>query len=254
MLADAPPYTPHIFWIWPFAGLLLSIALLQTVLALRRRTAGYKDSLWLLYLAFAPPALMFGFSQWIPVYLERALLPSGAIFCIWLAWSLVETRPPKAIAVLSSVLLALGFTLGLYQHITNVSFPYAPFAVLVDKLEAGRQAGDGIVHSSKLSMLPSIYFDRSLPETFVADPPGTAVDTLAPATQEVIGVRSVPDIQSAAGDAPRIWYIIFDESNREYLQAGYPRHPDLTWLMQRYRLLEISHVGDLSVYLFSKSQ
>lgn len=36
--------------------------------------------LWLAYLAFTPPILLWSVSQFVPVYIERALLPSHAIF------------------------------------------------------------------------------------------------------------------------------------------------------------------------------
>jgi 4-amino-4-deoxy-L-arabinose transferase-like glycosyltransferase len=236
-----------------FAALgVVSVALLQTMRAVRNHSPGYRDALWLVYLSFAPPILMFGFSQWMPVFVERALLPSGAVFCVWLAWSLVEAHQPRQIALLSAILLAASFTMGLYQHVIYADFPYAPFDALTRNLESNRQSGDVIVHSSKLSMLPSAYFDRTLPETFLADPPGSAVDTLAPATQRVIEVQAEPDIRSATENARRVWYVIFDQSNREYVQAGYPRHPDLTWLMETYSLLQVSHWGDLTVFLFSR--
>ncbi len=231
---------------------IVAIASLQTIRAGRSGVPGFDNLLLLVYLTFVPPVLMFALSQWIPVYLERALLTSGATFCVWLAWFFTVAQPPRSIAWLSLVLLAVGFSLGLYQHATYAGFPYAPFRALDADLAARFEPGDAIVHSSKLSLVPAMYFDRTLPATYIADPPGSAVDTLAPQTQEVIGVQSMTDITSAVGTASRIWYILFDESNLEYVRAGYPRHPDLTWLMQRYRLVEVDHWNTLGVYLFAK--
>jgi 4-amino-4-deoxy-L-arabinose transferase-like glycosyltransferase len=233
---------------------VVSLALLQTAGAVLRREPDNRMGLWLLYLAIIPPLLLFLFSQWIPIYLERALLPSGAMFCAWLAWSIVATHPPRAARQLTVILLTAGFAMGLYEHVTYAGFPYGPFGSIAQSLEARHQAGDTIIHSSKLSMLPTVYYDRSLPETFVADPPGSPVDTLAPGTQKTLGLEAQRDIESAAGNADRVWFILFNESNQEYVRAGYPEHPHLGWLMAHYHLIEDRNWGDVSVYLFSKSK
>ncbi len=240
-------------------GLFLAVSvtaagLLTTLHGIRSRIRGCAEALWLLYMAFVPAILLFVVSQWIPVYLERALLPSGAIFCIWLAWCLTEVHIPAQVNLVAALLLAAGFYLGLYQHLTYAGFPYGPFQEMVANLEARRQPGDAIVNSSKLSALPATYFDRLLPQTYIADPPGSATDTLAAKTREVLRVQAMPNIESAAGNAGRVWYVIFDESLREYVNAGHPSHPDLSWLMSQYQLSEVDHWGDLSIYLFSKAR
>jgi mannosyltransferase len=81
-------------WLFPALFIALSvvaIGLLQTF----RSSSRNSTALWLLYMSFAPPIFLFLFSQWVPVYIERALLPSGVIFCIWLAWSLFDTALPE---------------------------------------------------------------------------------------------------------------------------------------------------------------
>jgi 4-amino-4-deoxy-L-arabinose transferase-like glycosyltransferase len=244
---------------WLVVGLFIAlfavaIGVWQTIRAAREKLNDSHNGLWMFYLAFMPPLLLFLFSQWKPIYLERALLPSGAVFCIWLAWALTETKLPKPIQGFAALLLLIGFGMGIYQNINYAGFPYAPYQAMTQSLQAKLQPGDVIIHSSKLSMLPSVYYDRTLPQTYAADPPGSSVDTLAPATQQVLGLEAQPDIASAVGDAKRVWFVIFDQSNQEYIQAGYPRHPQLTWLMENYSQIEIEHWGDLQVYLFSKTQ
>ncbi|MCJ7585949.1 MAG: hypothetical protein MUO30_14430, partial [Anaerolineales bacterium] len=95
-----------------------------------RRADRNPNALWLFYLSFSPPILLFIVSQWVPVYIERALLPSGVIFCIWLAWALFGTSLPVPIRNGLLVLLAISVTMGLYQHITYLGFPYAPYKAL----------------------------------------------------------------------------------------------------------------------------
>jgi hypothetical protein len=225
------------------------IATLQTF----RRANRNPNALWLFYLSFVPPLLLFLVSQWTPVYIERALLPSGVIFCIWLAWALFETSLPRFLQGLLTILLLIGAGFGLYQHVAYAGFPYALYRELDTSLRTELVAGDVILHSSKLSMLPAVYYDRDLPHAYIADPPGSRVDTLAPATQQVLGLQAQPDIETAVGGARRVWFIIFGQSIDEFADAGAPAHPQLAWLESSYSLVNIRYFGDLRVYLFSKA-
>ena len=62
---------------------------------------------------------------------------------------------------------------------------------------AHHQPGDVIVHSNKLTFLPTHYYDRSLPQDFVADEPGSPSDTLAYPTQQALGLFATSDIATA---------------------------------------------------------
>ena len=211
----------------------------------------YRGSHWMLYLSFVPPILLFLISQWIPVYLERALIGSGVTFCVWLACSLTQPSLKTGRRWVLASLIALGFGVGLWQHLSYGGFPYAPFDSISRDLRMRLRAGDAIVHSSKLSFLPSFYFDSDLPATWVADPAGSTVDTLAPSTQAVLGIHAARDMDDATSGASRVWLALFDQSNEEYVQAGYPRHPHLTWLLLHYQLSETCRWHDLTVYLFT---
>lgn len=239
----------------PVLGLsvfVLFIALWQTYLAARRRDAGWAGGLWLLYLASAPPLLSFLISQWQPVFLERSFLPSGAIFCAWLAWALFATRLPRPLTVVTAAGLAACALIGLSQHALYAGFPYAPYREIQADLTARIQPGDAVIHSSKLSLLPAHYFDPALSQVFIADPPRSNVDTLAPATQKVLGVVSSPTIEAAANDSQRVWFIIFQQSSEEYGSAGQVAHPHLVWLGVHYQLISEETRGDLRLYLYSR--
>jgi hypothetical protein len=147
--------------------------------------------------------------------------------------------------------LSVGFGLGVFHHVTYAGFPYAPFNNLAAELRSRLEPGDVILHSSKLSMLPMVYYDRRLAQGYIADPPGSGIDTLAPSTQKVLKLEASEDINSAIGNADRVWFLIFAESNQEYIRAGHARHPHLTYLIGRCTLLELQHWGSLDVYLFS---
>ena len=248
-LTNLPLPNNSLLYICLFIALLVSsIAFLQTFRLTRRNSNAH----WLFYLAFTPPFLLFAVSQWIPVYIERALLPSGVIFCIWLAWALFDTQLPMFLRNGLLTLLIVGVAIGFYQHVTYKGFPYAPYNELSKYLSKRITEGDKVVHSNKLSMLPLLYYDNNLPQTFIADPPGSSTDTLASATQQALGLDGKVDIESVGLDANIIWFIIFERSNQEYGQRGEFMHPHLVWLTDHYYLNEIENWGELRLFVFSK--
>jgi len=239
---------------WLFAGLFIallsvSVGLLQTFRAVRREVKGSSNALRLLYLSFAPALLLFLFSQWNPVYLERALLPSGAVFCIWLAWALTASGLPRLAQNSLLSLLVLSTCIGIVGHVSYRGFPYGPYQALNDSLRARLQPEDLLLHSNKLTFLPSRYFDRDLPQTFLADPAGGATDTLARATQEVLGIQAAADIHAATAGRERVWFVIFRQSIEEYA-AGPGQPPDLEFLESQFTLSSQEAWDDVLVYLF----
>lgn len=236
---------------WLYFALFLSlavtaIAVFQTLSQQNRNS----DATWLMYLSFAPPALLLLVSQWIPVYIERALLPSGAIFCIWLAWACFGTSLPKILRSALVGLLIIGAIVGLYQHVTYRGFPYAPFHELDISLGERILPGDGIIHASKATRLPMAYYDSTLPQEYITDPPGSNTDTLAIATQQVLGLIAQPDIASATRNAERVWFIVLQRHIDAYIQLGYKNHPYLSQLEETFSLQTAETWGDLQVYLF----
>jgi 4-amino-4-deoxy-L-arabinose transferase-like glycosyltransferase len=238
-------------WILPglvVAILVLAIGLLETI---RAKDKG--NGVWVLYLSFTPPLFLFVFSQWIPVYIERALLPSGAFFCLWLAWIIHRTNLSNMGRGLLLGMLALSFSAGIYQHLAYRGFPYGPFKEMTTFLHESTKPGDLILHSNKLSMLPAMYFDRTLPQTFIGDQPGGVTDTLASATQQVLGIEEEMDIISATGEAERVWYIIYQQSIDEFVQAGKSTHPDIDYLNTEFTLQADETWGDLQLFLYTRN-
>ncbi|HUE98459.1 MAG TPA: glycosyltransferase family 39 protein [Anaerolineales bacterium] len=232
------------------ALIIFTIGILQTVRLASQ--SGVKDGFWLLYLSFAPPLFLFLFSQWRPVYVERALLPSGAVFCIWLAWFMTKTNLPRIAQYALVGLLGVASALGIYQHVTYHDFPYGPFKELDLSLRQRLEPEDVIVHSNKLSLLPAMFFDRGLSQLFIGDQPGSGTDTLAPATQQILRINTETDILSAVSDAKRIWYIIYDRSIAEYQAAGYNTHPDIEYLDSQFNLESKENWDGLQVLLYTK--
>jgi hypothetical protein len=230
--------------------MIVIVGLIQTIRSTYQTNT--REGLWLLYLTFVPALLLFLFSQWVPVYVERALLPSGAVFCIWLAWTINRTKLSRFVQYSLLALLGFASLLGIYQHVTYRDFPYGPFQELDQSLRERIEPHDVIVHSNKLSLLPALLFDRELPQSFIGDPPGSPTDTLAPATQQVLNIEAEKDIVSATGDAQRVWYIIYKRSLEEYQAHGSSTHPDLEYLDAHYTLEFVENWDGLQIFLYTR--
>lgn len=233
-----------------FATLIIALAAFQTYRAQKEKSALAKNGLWLAYLSFTPPLLLWLISQISPMYVERALLPSHAIFCIWLAWAFMQTKLPRPIQSFAFVLILVSAGMGIYQHATYKGFPYVS-PDLNQNIHTRLEEGDTVIHSSKLSYLPSFYFDRSLPQAFILDPANSSVDTLSPATRRILNLKSMEDIESATTSASRVWFIIYQQSVDEYIQAG-KIHPHLEYLDQHFELESIEEWNNVIVYLYKK--
>ena len=102
-------------------------------------------------------------------------------------------------------------------------------------------------------MLPAILFDRDLTQWFIGDKPGSTVDTLATATQEVLHVQAEEDIETATRNADQVWYIIYEPSIAEYKAAGYRTYPDLEYLDSNYHLQWIESWNELQVFFYTQA-
>lgn len=210
-----------------------------------------------LWLAVAPPALMWIVSQARPVYLNRALLPSAYAFYLALGWLLARPASntplrtqgalPRPIAGLVSGALALSALFGLAAFAGWQTFPRGQFAQVVAMLRNRAQEGTAIIHANKITAIPFAYYDQirgtpptGAPEQYIADPPGSATDTLAPATQAVLGLPADPCIGTAAGGRTQVFYIKFDRQG----------DADLPWLRAHYAQESAAFYNDLTVYTF----
>jgi hypothetical protein len=107
-----------------------------------------------------------------------------------------------------------------------------------------------ILHSNKISAIPAAYVDPGLEQEYLADPPGSGSDTLALATQQVLGLLAEPDAARAVGEAEGVWFVIFPREIEDYVSLGFPEHPALAWLENRYSVERVEEFGELRVYHF----
>jgi 4-amino-4-deoxy-L-arabinose transferase-like glycosyltransferase len=230
--------------------LAFAIGIWQTWLAFRKRSPGWRRGLWLAYLAFAPVLLLFVVSQWQPVFIERALLPSGVVYLLWLGWAVLQS--PRPLRLLVGGGLLIGMAMGLFQHVTYSGFPYAPYRQVNAHIDTELDVGDVILHSNKLTMLPAVYYSPELPASYLADLPGSGSDTLAQPTQEVLELFAQPDPARAVGGASRVWFLFFQGEIEEYRALGYVEHPHLSWLEAHFDLARQETWGDLQLHLYER--
>lgn len=249
---------PAPFSMIAFLGALFILVFLvvQVVLYLRRRfQPDRKPLLFVLWLAFVPVALMWLVSQVQPVYLERALLPSALMLYIALGWLFTLGGLPRPIAVVVAAVGLLMVGIGLVQHYTWTTFPNSPFQAAADYIRSNWEDGDVIVHQNKLSALPTIYYAPDLEQRYLGDTPGSSEDTLALPTQEALGLLADSCIESAAGQAARVWWLVFDFAEAQYTAAGRPElETALDWLAEHYTPANKSAFNDLEVTLYSDSR
>jgi uncharacterized membrane protein len=231
------------------ALIIVSVGFIQTIKESRKSLS--KTGLWLLYLSFFPALLLFVFSQWQPVYIERALLPSGAMFCLWLAWVVANTNLSLPLQGVFLGLLAVSSFLGIYQHVTYRDVPYGPFQALGASLRQRTDPEDVIIHASKMSMLPLMLFDRTLAQKYIDDPAGSGQDTLAAATQEVLEIQAERNMSSAINGAKQVWFIVF-QRDIPALEANQDAQSSIQYLNSLYRLEFAETWNGLQVFLYEK--
>jgi 4-amino-4-deoxy-L-arabinose transferase-like glycosyltransferase len=240
---------PQPVWALPIllgACLLVLVAgCLALLRAVRARSADAGHALWLAYLAGAPAVLLFLVSQRLPVYLDRALIPSAGAFALWIGWALWSDHLSRPMAWTGRAALVVAVVVGLASYYTYRGFPYAPFAEAGRVLESSRGADEIVLHSNKLSALPGMYYTPGLPQAFVADPPATASDTLAPAAQDALGIAESATAAEAVGAARGVWLVMFSRETQDYLEAGGAAPPALSWLEANFVRQEERALGDL---------
>jgi hypothetical protein len=205
------------------------------------------SALWLTALAFGTPLLLFLASLYQPVYIQRALLPASLMYLIAISWLLAESQMPNPIRFALGGIVGVTFVAGLWAHYTFASFPRPSFQSAITYLKQNLAQGDVIVHSNKLTYFPMYYYDRTLPQKFIADPIGSGSDTLALPTQEVLGLYAINDLQIAAGNSKRVWFVIFDRAVEEYKPNP---HPHLEWMRTNYVSGQVKKIDDMTIYEF----
>ncbi len=247
--ADYPVMTA-VSLIISFTTLVLLLVMLtyRAQNVFRWRQSDRKSLGFVLTLALLPMALMWLFSQWRPVYLTRALLPSALMFYVTLAWLLTRARLPQPVTWGLIVLWSITAVLGLGTHYTWDTFPRPPFDIADQYVAAHWQAGDRIVHANKITLLSMVYYNRTLTQSYIADAPGSGADTLARPTQQTLGLLADDCPAAASKGSPRIWFVIFEEQKAQ--QGGVS--PEQAWFDAHYQQTSSQNFNDLRVVEYEK--
>lgn len=202
------------------------------------------------WLAIAPAALLFAVSWLQPVYLDRALLPSAAACTLALAWLLTLPRVPLVQKFTVTAAVGASTVIGLLGFYAYRGFPHAPFVELDQYLRGQLTSGEVILHSNKITALPAVYYDPTLPHRYLADPAGSASDTLALPTQRVLGWIADIDAASAARDQSGVWFVQFRQERDDYRELGFVTPPPLDWLERNFEQITFLALGDLEITHF----
>lgn len=203
-----------------------------------------------LVLAFAlvPPALVFALSYLIrSVFVPRGVIASALAYYVLLAG--LAARPPR---VGQGVIAAIAFVVAVsvlpFYYAAWGEWRRAPFAEADQFLRAQMQSNDLVLHDNKLSFFPMHFYDRALPQEFLADPPGSSNDTLAPGSQEAMNLFPI-EFGAATRGRARVWFVIFQTAMDEAAQAGHA-HGNLSRLDTVMRRGDVSAFGDLRIYRY----
>jgi len=232
--------------------LVLTYGVLANADAARRRTPGWMEAAWLLYLSMAPPTLMAIVSLRVPIYLERALLPSGVTLALWLGWALAGPSRAQALRWTAAAGLIVAVALGLHGYYTYRGFPYAPFEDLLQVTEEEKGEGEVVLHADKLTALPAAYSGAPSPVRFLDDPPGSSTDTLSPGAQQLFGLKSYANVGEAVGGVEGVWFVLFRQEIEEYQAQGIAPHPMVEALGRIFRLAGEQAYGDVLLQHYTR--
>lgn len=241
-------------WGLPFAlfasVFLLVLGFYALIRGWKRGKPEWERALTAAYISLGTMGLMFILSQWQPVYLIRALLPAGAVFLLWMSWTLRESTLPTGMLWTGRGVFMIATVLGLMGFYSYRGFPYAPFEEIGEFIQGSKAAGEIVVHSNKISALPMKYYHPDLRQKYLADPPNSGSDTLALPTQEVLDFYADPGIEAAALGATGVWYLVFDQEILDYQDLGFDTSPAMEWLNKQYQLVDRWRFGDLNLIYF----
>jgi 4-amino-4-deoxy-L-arabinose transferase-like glycosyltransferase len=239
--------------VWLGVGLVLSIELLVFILLeiIRYRGDGSKRVLVLL-MTFVPPALLFAASYIIrPVFVPRGFLASLAVY-LGLAGVIVARRWPKPVAAGVALSMVIAAMIGVPQQVSFAEFPRSPFQDAGAFLNSHIGRNDIVLHDNKLSYFPMRYYWPAMTEKFLPDVPGTPNDTYAPGSQMAMAIFPETNLNTAVGQAQRVYFVVFQETIQEYQAAGQADHPQLIDLRKTFHQTNIYTFQDLLIYQFER--
>ncbi len=235
------------------ALLLLIFLLVQTLMRRNRQSVSERAALeFVLWMFTAPILALWAFSQFRPLYIDRALIGSALMLYIAFAWLIAKAKLPRPILIGVGVLLIAASAIGLSTHYAWATFPNSPFRQAMASISRDIQPGDVIIHQDKTSALPSIFYAPELDQRYLRDEPGAADDTLSLTAQRTLGAVASDCIQQAAHGADRVWWVTYAFTAGQYAAAGVDTYQaSVDWLNANFAASETFRLNDLEVTLYS---
>lgn len=259
-LLGSLPQPPWLVAVITILGLQIGVLLVMQIWKHRSNpTVQY-----LTVLAFLPGLLLLIASYLMrPVFVPRAMITSGAAIYLLIGILASSSRLPAGTAAAadtsanraSGILLVWIWVVSLislpYQYLYH-EFPRSRFAELDQLMEesCGGDPGCLVLHDSKLSYFPAYVYDRTLPQRYLADKPGSSNDTLALASQQAMGQVAYADVESAVIGYRRVYFVTFQKALDEYQALGESEHPAITVFKTQFSQVKMTALGDLRIYEF----
>lgn len=237
-------------WAIPLAlgSSLMAGALVTYTLVRGRHISSQLSQIWP-FLILPPLGLFVASYLMRPVFVPRAFIFTAVAYYAVVAWAAVRGPLLGQKYVLLAVILVPSIVLLPAQY-SYRQFPRSPFDQAASFLIARAEPSSVVVHDNKLSFFPMHIYAPDLPMEFIRDEPGSHNDTLAPDTQEVMGLEPAADIEAAVGGRSPVWFVVLDRAIEEYRELGYADHPRIEWLDQRYSQVGTWEFEDLTVLRF----
>jgi len=227
----------------------LAIFVIATLELVRLFRRGAAPALGLLVaFALVPPTLMFVASFFMrPIFVPRGVIASSLAYYILLA-VLAARAPRVGQGIIVGVTFVIAVSILPFYYTVWGEWRRAPFAEADQFLRGHAQADDLILHDNKLSFFPMHFYDRALPQEFLADPPGSSNDTLARGSQEAMNLFPI-EFDAAVRGCSRVWFVIFQTAIDEAAQEGHTQG-NLARLDALMRRGDIISFGDLRIYRY----
>lgn len=199
--------------------------------------------------AVVPPLVLFVMSYLMrPIFVPRGLVVVPIAFALLLG--VPAARAPRVLQMGMAAFAFLVAALLLpFYYMGYGEWRRADYAAADAFLRAQMKKGDAVVHDNKLSYFPMHLYDRELTQVFLADPPQSDNDTLAPASQAAIELYPT-EFETAVGGHARVWFLVYRTALDEADEEGVP-HGNLARLDGRYQRVQETNYGDLVVVLYS---
>jgi mannosyltransferase len=222
----------------------------------------YEDQVqFLVTLVIIPSVLLFMASYLIrPVYVPRALIASGIGFYGLVAYFLGQvegekvngkTKTDPAPWIIMGILMILSIFSLPNQYLYD-EFPRSRFDTLSKTLaKACPEQSCLVLHDNKLSFFPTMVYQFTNNQKYLAEPPNTFNDTLAIQSQKAMNQLAQPDVATAVAGSNQVYFVTFQKAEEEYSAMGDVTHPVIKRLTELgYKQKQKEIIGDLYLYEF----